>query len=153
MDPAGVATSLLVLLAANNSSILDCVCNHVANVTDEMSYGDGLMWETYCQDLEFQAEIPVFLEHLSDYWRDSAQLLSLGVKHFSQLLVPLAFEHMGIRSNDLQRHGWIKSMKHLRDMLHTKLSGWVHDVQSVSEQMAYYKVEEHKNRPGTYILR
>ncbi|XP_046983332.1 uncharacterized protein LOC124553527 [Schistocerca americana] len=287
MDAAGVATSLLVLLAANNSSVLDCVCNHVANVTDEMSYGDGLMWETYCQDLgnyylfetcenleapsvavpaatrlvprrgheedeecgralaevrhltedssreltrglirgvaadcirscsvqgldnmewnlktlqtdrlrgatltkllhavqqitraikhrnrlvldynweflhndhnisgtELRAEIPVFLEHLSDYWRDSAQLLSLGVKHFSQLLVPLAFEQMRIHSNDLQRHEWINSMKHLRDMLHTRLSGWVHDVQSVSEQMAYYKVEEHKNRPGTYILR
>ncbi|XP_049946860.1 uncharacterized protein LOC126443294 [Schistocerca serialis cubense] len=102
---------------------------------------------------EFQAEIPVFLEHLSDYWRDSAQLLSLGVKHFSQLLVPLAFEQMGIHSNDLQRHEWINSMKHLRDMLHTRLSGWVHDVQSVSEQMAHYKVEEHENRPGTYILR
>ncbi|XP_049795975.1 uncharacterized protein LOC126212588 [Schistocerca nitens] len=36
----------------------------------------------------------VFQERLSSYWRDMAQLLSLSATHYSQLLVPLAFEDM-----------------------------------------------------------
>ncbi|XP_049944372.1 uncharacterized protein LOC126426509 [Schistocerca serialis cubense] len=48
----------------------------------------------YLNKTELEAEVPVFLEYLSNYWRDSVQLLSLGVTHISQLFVPMAFEHV-----------------------------------------------------------
>ncbi|XP_046983077.1 uncharacterized protein LOC124553231 [Schistocerca americana] len=85
------------------SAILTKLLHAVQQITRAINHRNRLVldynWEFLHNDhniskTEFQAEIPVFLEHLSDYWRDSAQLLSLGVKHFSQLLVPLAFEHM-----------------------------------------------------------
>ncbi|XP_049861434.1 uncharacterized protein LOC126355219 isoform X2 [Schistocerca gregaria] len=102
---------------------------------------------------ELQAKVALYLEHLSSYWRDSAQLLSLSVDDVSQLLVPLAFEHVGNHSNGERLHVWIKDMERVRDMLHTKLKGWVRDVRSLSEQIPYYKVEEDKKKPGKYILR
>ncbi|XP_049772588.1 uncharacterized protein LOC126159825 isoform X1 [Schistocerca cancellata] len=103
--------------------------------------------------LELQAQAAVFRERLSSYWRDLAQLLSLGATHFSQLLVPLAFERMGNHASDQQLHGWIKDMKRVKDMLRTKLTGWVQDLQFASKQVEHYEVEEDKDRPGHLILR
>ncbi|XP_049796183.1 uncharacterized protein LOC126212815 [Schistocerca nitens] len=104
-------------------------------------------------ETELQAEVATYLECLSSYWRDSAQLLSLSVENLSQLLVPLAFEHSGDHTNDQQLHVWIKDMERVRDMLLTKLSGWVRDVRSLSEQIPNYSVEEDQKNPGKYILR
>ncbi|XP_049795567.1 uncharacterized protein LOC126210381 isoform X2 [Schistocerca nitens] len=42
----------------------------------------------------FQAEVLNFQEHLYNYWRDAAQLLSLGVTQLSESLVPFAFQLM-----------------------------------------------------------
>ncbi|XP_049772899.1 uncharacterized protein LOC126160949 [Schistocerca cancellata] len=102
---------------------------------------------------EFEADYSVYLEHLANYTKDIAHLISLGVTHTSQVFVPLAFEHMGIHPNDQRLHGWIKDVRRVRDMLHTKLRGWVHDMQSVSEQMMNYKIEEDKNSSGIYLIR
>ncbi|XP_049955966.1 uncharacterized protein LOC126473150 isoform X2 [Schistocerca serialis cubense] len=104
-------------------------------------------------ETELQTKVAVYLEHLSSYWRDSAQLLYLSVDDVSWLLVPLAFEHMGNHTNEERLHVWIKDMERVRDMLHTKLKGWVRDVRTLSEQIPYYKVEEDKKTPGKYILR
>ncbi|XP_046993988.1 uncharacterized protein LOC124606069 [Schistocerca americana] len=249
MQAAGVAASLLALLAANGTSLLDWVCDYIFQVTGPpgSSYGEKKLWWTYCQyprsydvyvtcdnlappsaavsavarlipttssssrwppawgegcggaveavrdlaratpdelhswDLcsliakhcihsscvrgnlitsksssfcpELQAKVAVYLERLSSYWRDSAQLLSLSVDDVSWLLVPLAFEHMGNHTNEERLHVWIKDMERVRDMLHTKLKGWVRDVRTLSEQIPYYKVEEDKKKPGKYILR
>ncbi|XP_049944821.1 uncharacterized protein LOC126426846 isoform X1 [Schistocerca serialis cubense] len=100
-----------------------------------------------------QAQAAVFRERLSSYWRDLAQLLSLGATHASQLLVPLAFERMGNHASDQQLHGWIKDMKRVKDMLRTKLTGCVQDLQLASKQAEHYEVEEDKERPGHLIIR
>ncbi|XP_049945365.1 uncharacterized protein LOC126427184 [Schistocerca serialis cubense] len=102
---------------------------------------------------ELQVQAAVFRERLSSYWRDFAQLLSLSATHASQLLVPLAFERMGNRASDQQLHGWIKDMKRVKDMLRTKLTGWLHDMQLVSKQVEHYEVEEDKDGPGDLIIR
>ncbi|XP_047104614.1 uncharacterized protein LOC124741129 [Schistocerca piceifrons] len=102
---------------------------------------------------ELQAQAAVFRERLSSYWQNLAQLLSLGATHFSQLLVPLAFERMGNHASDQQLHGWIKDMERVKDMLRTKLTGWVHDLQYASKQVEHYEVEEDKDGPGDLILR
>ncbi|XP_049796039.1 uncharacterized protein LOC126212659 [Schistocerca nitens] len=107
----------------------------------------------YLNKTELEAEKLVFLEYLSNYWRDSVQLLSLGVTHISQLFVHMAFEHVVNHTNDHRLDRWIKGVERVRDMLHTKLSGWVLDMQSVSELIAHGKVEEAKNWPGKYIHR
>ncbi|XP_049797275.1 uncharacterized protein LOC126213492 [Schistocerca nitens] len=102
---------------------------------------------------ELQAQAAVFQDRHSSYWRDLAQLLSLGATHASQLLVPLAFERMGNHASDQQLHGWIKDMERVKDMLHTKLTGWVQDLQFSSKQVEHYEMEEDKDRPGHVILR
>ncbi|XP_049944878.1 uncharacterized protein LOC126426878 [Schistocerca serialis cubense] len=102
---------------------------------------------------ELQAQAAVFRERLSSYWRDLAQLLSLGATHFSQLLVPLAFERMGNHASDQQLHGWIKDMERVKDMLRTKLTGWLQDLQFASKQVEHYEMEEDKDGPGDLILR
>ncbi|XP_049795967.1 uncharacterized protein LOC126212581 isoform X1 [Schistocerca nitens] len=102
---------------------------------------------------ELQAQAAVFRERHSSYWRDLAQLLSLRATHFSQLLVPLAFELMGNHTSDQQLHGWIKDMERVKDMLRTILTGWVRDLQFSSKQVEHYEVEEDKDRPGHLILR
>ncbi|XP_049945317.1 uncharacterized protein LOC126427136 [Schistocerca serialis cubense] len=81
-----------------------------------------------------------------------AQLLSLSAMHYSQLLVPLAFEDMGNHTSGQQLHGWIKDVERVKDMLHTKLIGLVHDAQYVSKQVEHYEMEE-KDRPGRLIFR
>ncbi|XP_049843246.1 uncharacterized protein LOC126295039 [Schistocerca gregaria] len=102
---------------------------------------------------ELQAQAAIFRERLSSYWRELAQLLSLGATHASQLLLPLAFERMGNHASDQQLHGWIKDMERVKDMLRTKLTGWVQDLQFASKQMEHYEVEGEKDRPGHLILR
>ncbi|XP_049797302.1 uncharacterized protein LOC126213513 [Schistocerca nitens] len=102
---------------------------------------------------ELQAHVVAFRELHSSYWRDLAQLLSLGATQTSQLLVPLAFERMGNHASDQQLHGWIKDMERVKDMLRTKLTGWVQDLEFVSKQVEHYEVEEDKDRPGDLILR
>ncbi|XP_049795981.1 uncharacterized protein LOC126212595 [Schistocerca nitens] len=102
---------------------------------------------------ELQAQAAVFRERLSSYWRDVAQLVSLGATHFSQLLVPLAFEHVGNHTSDQQLHGWMKDVERVKDMLHTKVTGLVHDAQCVSKQVEHYELEEDKDRPGRLIVR
>ncbi|XP_046983141.1 uncharacterized protein LOC124553306 [Schistocerca americana] len=104
-----------------------------------------------CAELQVQAA--VFRERLSNYWRDVAQLLSLGATHSSQLLVPLAFERMDNHTSDQQLHGWIKGVERMKDMLHMKLTGLLHDTQYASKQIEHYKMEEDKDRPGHLILR
>ncbi|XP_046983134.1 uncharacterized protein LOC124553298 [Schistocerca americana] len=115
-------------------------------------------WQRYVQfewrdEPELQAQAAVYRERLSSFWRDLAQLLSLGATHASQLLVPLAFERMGNHASDQQLHGWIKDMERVKDMLRTKLTGWVHDMQLASKQVEHYEVEEDKDRPGHLIIR
>ncbi|XP_047100867.1 uncharacterized protein LOC124719706 [Schistocerca piceifrons] len=100
-----------------------------------------------------QVQAAVFRERLSSYWRDLAQLLSLGATHASQLLVPLAFERMGNNASDQQLHGWVKDMERVKDMLRTKLTGWVHDMQLASKQVEHYEMEEDKDGPGNLIIR
>ncbi|XP_049803106.1 uncharacterized protein LOC126237243 isoform X2 [Schistocerca nitens] len=112
---------------------------------------DFLRWDL--NKTELRALEAVYRERLSNYWRDFAQLVSFGVAHVSQLLVPLAFEHVGNHMSEQKLHGWIKHAERVKDMLHTKLSGWVHDMQSVSRQTAYYETEEDKERPGYFIFR
>ncbi|XP_049843244.1 uncharacterized protein LOC126295037 [Schistocerca gregaria] len=102
---------------------------------------------------ELQAQAAIFRERLSSYWRELAQLLSLGATHASQLLLPLAFERMGNHASDQQLHGWIKDMERVKDMLRTKLTGWVQDLQFASKQVEHYEVEGEKDRPGHLILR
>ncbi|XP_049796544.1 uncharacterized protein LOC126213023 [Schistocerca nitens] len=102
---------------------------------------------------ELQAQAAVFRKRLSSYWRDLAQLLSLGATHLSQLLVPLAFERMGNHASDQQLHGWIKDVERVKNMLRTKLTGCVQDMQSASKQVEHYEVEEDKDGPGHLILR
>ncbi|XP_047100952.1 uncharacterized protein LOC124719802 [Schistocerca piceifrons] len=102
---------------------------------------------------ELQAQAAVFRERLSSYWRDLAQLLSLMATHASQLLVPLAFESMGNHTSDQQLHGWIKDVERVKDMLHTKLTGMLHDTQHVIKQVEHYEMEEDKNRTGHLIIR
>ncbi|XP_049943952.1 uncharacterized protein LOC126425081 [Schistocerca serialis cubense] len=102
---------------------------------------------------ELEAEVPVYLEHVSSYSRNVAQLLSHGVRHISAALVPFAFDIMDTHPNDELLSTWINHVEHMRDMLHTKLRGWIQDMQYVSEQTANYKVEEDKKSPGKYIIR
>ncbi|XP_049943529.1 uncharacterized protein LOC126424792 isoform X12 [Schistocerca serialis cubense] len=102
---------------------------------------------------ELDAEVPVYLEHVSSYLRNVAQLLSHGVRHISAALVPFAFDIMDTHPNDELLSTWINHVEHMRDMLHVKLRGWVQDMQYVSEQTANYKVEEDKKSPGKYIIR
>ncbi|XP_049786384.1 uncharacterized protein LOC126188815 [Schistocerca cancellata] len=102
---------------------------------------------------ELEAEVPAYLEHVSSYSRNVAQLLSHGVRHISAALVPFAFEIMKTDPNDELLSTWINHVEHMRDMLHTKLRGWIQDMQYVSEQTANYKVEEDKKSPGKYIIR
>ncbi|XP_049944714.1 uncharacterized protein LOC126426769 [Schistocerca serialis cubense] len=102
---------------------------------------------------ELQAQAAVFRERLSSYWRDLALLLSLDATHASQLLVPLAFERMGNHASDQQLHSWIKDMERVKDMLRTKLTGWVHDMQLASKQVEHYEVEEDKDGPWDSTLR
>ncbi|XP_046983073.1 uncharacterized protein LOC124553226 [Schistocerca americana] len=111
------------------------------------------VWFQWRDKPELQAEAAVFRERLSSYWRDLVQLLSHGATHFSQLLVPLAFERMGNHASDQQLHGWIKDMKRVKDMLRTKLTGWVQDLKFANKQVEHYEVEEDKDRPGHLILR
>ncbi|XP_049786458.1 uncharacterized protein LOC126188858 [Schistocerca cancellata] len=99
---------------------------------------------------EYQA---VVLEELSNYWRDNAQLLASGVTHVSRLLIPLAFKYLSKNVSNEQLDRWIEDMKHVRDMLHTKLRGWERDVQYIRKQIANYTLEEDKETPGSYILR
>ncbi|XP_049946849.1 uncharacterized protein LOC126443275 [Schistocerca serialis cubense] len=102
---------------------------------------------------ELQAQAAVLRERFSSYRRDVAQLLSLSATHASQLLVPLAFERMGNHASDQQLHGWIKDMERVKDMLRTKLTGCVQDLQLASKQAEHYEVEEDKDHPGHLILR
>ncbi|XP_046981782.1 uncharacterized protein LOC124550994 [Schistocerca americana] len=102
---------------------------------------------------ELEAEVPVYLEHVSSYTRNVAQLLSHGVRHISAALVPFAFDNLDTHPNDELLSTWINHVEHMRDMLHVKLGGWVQDMQYVSEQTANYKVEEDKMSPGKYIIR
>ncbi|XP_047099359.1 uncharacterized protein LOC124716850 [Schistocerca piceifrons] len=102
---------------------------------------------------ELEAEVPVYLEHVSSYTRNVAQLLSRGVRHISAALVPFAFDNLDTHPNDEVLSTWINHVEHMRDMLHVKLRGWVQDMQYVSEQTANYKVEEDKESPGKYIVR
>ncbi|XP_049796345.1 uncharacterized protein LOC126212888 isoform X2 [Schistocerca nitens] len=102
---------------------------------------------------DLQTLATVYRERLSSYWGDLAQLVSLGATHASQLLVPLAFERMGNHASDQQLHAWIKDMERVKDMLRTKLTGCVHDMQLASKQVEHYEVEEDKDRPGHLILR
>ncbi|XP_049946904.1 uncharacterized protein LOC126443354 [Schistocerca serialis cubense] len=44
-------------------------------------------------------------------------------------------------------------MERVKDMLRTKLTGCVHDMQFASKQVEHYEVEEDKDRPGHLILR
>ncbi|XP_046981407.1 uncharacterized protein LOC124550730 [Schistocerca americana] len=60
---------------------------------------------------------------------------------------------MDTHPNDELLSTWINHVEHMRDMLHTKLRGWIQDMQYVSEQTANYKVEEDKKSPGKYIIR
>ncbi|XP_049946761.1 uncharacterized protein LOC126442774, partial [Schistocerca serialis cubense] len=101
---------------------------------------------------ELQAQAAVYRERLSSYWRDLAQLLSFGATHASQLLVPLAFERMGNHASDQQLHGWIKDMERVKDMLRTRLTGWVQDLQLASKQVEHYEVEEDKDGPWDSTL-
>ncbi|XP_049946885.1 uncharacterized protein LOC126443335 [Schistocerca serialis cubense] len=101
---------------------------------------------------ELQAQAAVFRERFSSYLRDFAQLLSHGAAHFSQLLVPLAFKSMGNHTSDQQLHGWIKDMERVKEMLRTKLTGWLQDLQLASKQVEHYEVEEDKDEPGDLIL-
>ncbi|XP_047099895.1 uncharacterized protein LOC124717169 isoform X1 [Schistocerca piceifrons] len=109
--------------------------------------------ERHLNKTELEAEVPAYLKHVSSYSRDVVQLLSHGVRHISAALVPFAFEIMKMDPNDERLSTWINHVEHMRDMLHTKLRGWVQDMQYVSEQTANYKVEEDKKSPGKYIIR
>ncbi|XP_049768846.1 uncharacterized protein LOC126106550 [Schistocerca cancellata] len=109
--------------------------------------------ERYMNKTELEAEVPVYLEHVSSYSRNVSQLLSHGVRHISAALVPFAFDIMDTHPNDELLSTWINHAEHMRDMLHTKLRGWVQDMQYVSEQTANYKVEEDKESAGKYIVR
>ncbi|XP_049831399.1 uncharacterized protein LOC126272526 [Schistocerca gregaria] len=109
--------------------------------------------QKYSNKTELQTQAAVFQKRLSNYWRTMAELFALGVTHVSQMFVPLAFEQMGNHTSDQRLHTWIKDVEHVKDMLHTKLIGWVHDAQSVSKQIAHYKIEEDNDRPGYLILR
>ncbi|XP_049946529.1 uncharacterized protein LOC126439682 [Schistocerca serialis cubense] len=60
---------------------------------------------------------------------------------------------MGNNASDQQLHGWIKDMERVKDMLRTKLTGWLQDLQLASKQVEHYEVEEDKDRPGHLILR
>ncbi|XP_049769475.1 uncharacterized protein LOC126108296 [Schistocerca cancellata] len=102
---------------------------------------------------ELQVQAAVLRERLSNYWRDVAQLLSLSATHSSQLLVPLAFERMDNHTSGQQLHGWIKDVERMKDMLHMKLTGLLHDTLYASKQIEHYKMEEDKDRPGHLILR
>ncbi|XP_049815903.1 uncharacterized protein LOC126262993 isoform X1 [Schistocerca nitens] len=138
------------------SQLLHVVYRISKAIRAEMGCADVHPWNVYQKNLhasEVPAVYSVFLEHLSNYSRDAAQLLSLGVTRVSQLFVPLAFEHMDTRPNDQQLHGWIKDVERVRDMLNTKLRGLVHDLQSVSEMMVNYKMEQDENNPGNYLIR
>ncbi|XP_049796097.1 uncharacterized protein LOC126212729 [Schistocerca nitens] len=108
---------------------------------------------TYLNKTELQAHAADYLGRLSNFWRDLAQLVSLSATHVSQLLVPLAFEHMGKNTSDQRLHRWIKDVERVKDILHTKLTGWVHDMQYVSKQMLRYEVEEDKDTPGDFKIR
>ncbi|XP_049946751.1 uncharacterized protein LOC126442761 [Schistocerca serialis cubense] len=107
----------------------------------------------YSNETGLQVQQTVYLEQLSSYWRDFEHLFSLAVTHASRLFIPLAFEYMGNNTTDQRLHGWIKNMERVQDMLHTKLSSWLNDVQSVRDQIAHYEVEDDKNRTGYFILR
>ncbi|XP_049769584.1 uncharacterized protein LOC126108420 [Schistocerca cancellata] len=102
---------------------------------------------------ELRVQRTVYPEQLSNYSRDFAQLFSLGVTQVSRLFIPLGFENMGNDTTEQRLHGWIKDMERVRDMLHTKLSSWVHDMYSASEQPAHYEIEGDKNIRGNLILR
>ncbi|XP_049798399.1 uncharacterized protein LOC126232134, partial [Schistocerca nitens] len=102
---------------------------------------------------DLQVQAAVFRKGLSSYWRDLAPLLSLDATHAPQLLVPLAFERMGNHTSDEQLHGWIKDMERVKDMLRTKSTGWLQDLQFANKQVEHYEVEEDKDRPGHLILR
>ncbi|XP_049768646.1 uncharacterized protein LOC126106413 [Schistocerca cancellata] len=138
------------------SQLLHAVRRITKAIKTRRRCAEGRQWnflQKYLNKTEFQAEVPVYLEHLSSYTRDAAQLLSVGVTTLSQLFIPLAFKLMEKQTNDTQLQGWINNMEHLRDMLDTKLWGWVQDMERISEQIANYKVEEDVNKPGKYIIR
>ncbi|XP_049944194.1 uncharacterized protein LOC126425269 [Schistocerca serialis cubense] len=118
----------------------------------ESHYRPTFMWRV-SKKTDLQVLRKVYLEQLSSYYRDFAQLFSVGVTHLSRLFIPLAFEYMGNHTTDRRLHGWIKDMERVRDMMHMKLSSWVHDVQAVSEKIARYEIEDDKNRPGFLIIR
>ncbi|XP_049953083.1 uncharacterized protein LOC126469834 isoform X2 [Schistocerca serialis cubense] len=105
------------------------------------------------QTSEIQSAMRAYMDQMSNSWREYVQLLSHGVTHATQLFIPLAFEYMGNHTNDEQLRGWFKNMERLRDMLHTKLRGWVHDMTLIGEQIANYKIEEDKNSTVNYIIR
>ncbi|XP_049950989.1 uncharacterized protein LOC126458164 [Schistocerca serialis cubense] len=100
-----------------------------------------------------EAIMAVHRDLLSNNLRDAAQLFSLGATHLSQLVVPLAFEHMGNHTTLQRLDGWIKDMERVRDMLDRKLKDWVHDIHSVLEQIPTYKIEEDKNGTEEYLIR
>ncbi|XP_046983873.1 uncharacterized protein LOC124553904 [Schistocerca americana] len=118
----------------------------------EINYGPTYEWKDL-NKTGLQAQAALYRERLSNYWRDLSQLLSLSATHFSQLFVPLAFEHMGNRTSDQQLHGWIKDVQRVKGMLHTKLTGLVHDMQYASKEIGHFEVEEDKEKPGRLILR
>ncbi|XP_049946886.1 uncharacterized protein LOC126443336 [Schistocerca serialis cubense] len=134
---------------------VNATCIHFVGAESEScaSYRSLIHWLVVLSCAELQVQAAVFRERLSSYWRDLAQLLSLGATHAPQLLVPLAFELMGNHASDQQLHGWIKDMKRVKDMLHTKLTGWVQDLQLASKQAEHYEVEEDKDEPGDLIIR
>ncbi|XP_049841948.1 uncharacterized protein LOC126292152 [Schistocerca gregaria] len=138
------------------SQLLHAVRRITKAIKTRRRCAEGHQWNflhQYVNKTEFQAEVPLYLEHLSSYTRDAVQLLSLGVTRLSQLFIPLAFKLMDKQTNDHQLQGWINNMEHLRDMLDTQLWGWVQDMEHISEQMANYKVEEDVDKPGMYIIR
>ncbi|XP_046984136.1 uncharacterized protein LOC124554113 [Schistocerca americana] len=47
----------------------------------------------------------------------------------------------------------MKDVNRVKDMLHTKVTGLVHDAQCVSKQVEHYELEEDKDRPGRLIVR
>ncbi|XP_046983163.1 uncharacterized protein LOC124553330 [Schistocerca americana] len=90
-----------------------------------------------------------------------AQIRRLSKRESFELVVELdcriaddcIHSRCGNHTSDQQLHGWIKDMERVKDMLHTKLTGWVQDLQFASKQVEHYEVEEDKDRPGHVIIR
>ncbi|XP_049941241.1 uncharacterized protein LOC126418498 [Schistocerca serialis cubense] len=135
---AALSQSVLAVRRITRAAIARTECE-THHRLDFDFFGRRFLNKTELQDLT-----AVFREHLSNTWRDFANLFSLGVSHASQLLVPLAFEDTGNHTSDQRLHGWIKDVERVGDMLHTKLTGLVLDTQSIIKQVAHYEIEQDK---------